>query len=159
MSWLQACQHFHYNPVFFTELKLTIKMMCAGMKLGTRCSQSGSPFLNLILQNWKTLSHLKFIAGSPLCSWLGCMRASLSGHGASEREQGSCCSAGLGSFTFQAWLSLGWQRRSLKQLGMSGNWHQAPGGAKWWIHVGKTQLPTPHLSAGSQRLVAEEKQL
>lgn len=28
------------------------------MKLGTWCSQSGSPFLNLILQNWKTLSHL-----------------------------------------------------------------------------------------------------
>lgn len=32
-------------------------MMCVGMKLGTRCSQSGSPFLNLILQNWKTLSR------------------------------------------------------------------------------------------------------
>lgn len=57
MSWLQACQHFHYNPVFFTELKLTIKMMCAGMKLGTWYSQAGSPFLNLILQNWKTLTQ------------------------------------------------------------------------------------------------------
>lgn len=48
MSWLQACQHFHYNSVLFTELKVAIKMMCAGMKLGTHCSQSGSPFLNLI---------------------------------------------------------------------------------------------------------------
>lgn len=44
-------------------------MMCAGMKLGTWQSQSGSPFLNLILQNWKTRSSLKFMERSPFCAW------------------------------------------------------------------------------------------
>lgn len=40
-------------------------MMCAGMKLGTWCSQSGSPILNLILQNWKTLTRPFKIYGGP----------------------------------------------------------------------------------------------
>lgn len=39
------------------------------MKLGTWWSQSGSPFLNLILQNWKTCSYLKFMEKSPSCAW------------------------------------------------------------------------------------------
>lgn len=45
-------------------------MMCVGMKLGTRYSQSGSPFLNLILQNWKTLARYfkiyRGLAGLPV---------------------------------------------------------------------------------------------
>lgn len=77
MSWLWACQHFHYNPVFFTELKLTIKMMCAGMKLGTWWSQSGSPFLNLILQNWKMLSHLNLWRDLHAARGIRCALASL----------------------------------------------------------------------------------
>lgn len=46
-------------------------MMCVGMKLGTWCSQSGSPFLNLILQNWKTLArYFRIYREAPLvCQW------------------------------------------------------------------------------------------
>ena len=45
-------------------------MMCAGMKLGTWWSQSGSPFLNLILHHWKTLTQpFTTDGGSPFCAW------------------------------------------------------------------------------------------
>ena len=47
-------------------------MMCAGMKLGTWWSQSGSPFLNLILHHWKTLTQpFTTDGGSPFCAWYG----------------------------------------------------------------------------------------
>lgn len=76
-------------------------MMCAGMKLGTWYSQSGSPFLNLILQNWKTLSHLKFMEGSPFCAWyMVCTGLTLRPWGDQIRESASVPSLAPSPFRF-----------------------------------------------------------
>lgn len=107
---------FSLQSSIFHRVKLTIKMMCVGMKLGTWCSQSGSPFLNLIFQNWKTLSPVNFIEGSPFCSWyMVCTGLTLRPWG-DRAKVGKLFQCLFWLLPFLVWHSLGWQRWSLKSL-------------------------------------------
>lgn len=158
MSWLQSCQHFHYNSALFMELKLTIKMMCAGMKLGTWYSQSGSPFLNLILQNWKTLSHLKFMEGSPFCAWyMVWMGLTLRPWG--DRMKSGKAPQCIFWLPLLSGLSSPWVTEMVSKAAMSENWHQV---ADWdMINSYRKNLSSlfPICQLDPRRLWGEDKQL